>query len=94
MSDIKNIPEFGMTIEELYKRLEELAEKKLTLATEIMNIDAEFSSIAAIITVKAMKELGDTSITGNTLECVQRMSEIVNKQNKKVITDLEEGKIV
>lgn len=55
---LKDLPDFQMTIEELYNKVEGLAEQKVELTMKILQIDAEIVMTSSIITVKAMKELG------------------------------------
>lgn len=50
-------PEYYMNLEELLREVENLAERKLELAHELMNIDSKISQISAIATIKAMEEL-------------------------------------
>ncbi len=58
MSDLIHIPEFDMTIDELHAKLESLAEHRAQITNELCNLDAEISMISAIMTVKAMREMG------------------------------------
>ena len=56
--NLKHIPEFNMTIDELHEKIELLAERREKLTQELCNLDVEVAMITTIMTTKAMKELG------------------------------------
>lgn len=56
---LKRAPEMDMTLDQLSKNVEEKAEQKIKLLQELMQLDADIVTLVGIMTVKAMKELGD-----------------------------------
>ena len=83
-----------MTIDELNNMIEELAEQKLALTEQLINLDAHITVIAAVMTVKAMRTLGIDGPDQTTLNEVPAIVEqVVQKQNTKVMHDLEDGKL-
>ena len=89
---INSIPEFDMPIPELHVRFSKLAEQKMVLCSEMIKLDSEMSSLSAIMTVRAMEQLNKlNNITDN--QEVPGITEAAEEHNKKVLSDLQEGKI-
>jgi hypothetical protein len=58
MSELIDAPEFQKSVEDLVAKLEELAERKMTLNKSLLNLDVEMAYLVSVISLKAMKELG------------------------------------
>lgn len=52
------IPELTMSIDEIDDEIQKKAERKIELHKELLQLDAEIMTLAALICAKAIKELG------------------------------------
>lgn len=57
--ELHRSPEMDMTLDQLSDELEKKAERKMELYQELLQLDADIVQVVAIMTAKALKELGD-----------------------------------
>ena len=89
----ENIPELDMTAEELANALDELIEKKSNLSHAIMELDTNICFITSLISMKLLERKNKTTCTCKDGCGITTESNVID-HNKKILSDLESGKII
>lgn len=89
----ENIPELDMTAEELATALDELIEKKSNLSHAIMELDTNICFITSLISMKLLERKNKKTCTCEG-GCGITTESNVADHNKKILSDLESGKII
>ena len=91
----ENIPELDMTAEELATALDELIEKKSNLSHAIMELDTNICFIISLISIKLLERKNKkTCACESNCNCSITTESNVIDHNKKILSDLESGKII
>ena len=89
----ENIPELDMTAEELANVLDELIEKKSNLSHAIMELDTNICFIISLISMKLLERKNKKTCTCKDGCSITTESNVID-HNKKILSDLESGKII
>ena len=89
----ENIPELDMTAEELTTALDELIEKKSSLSHAIIELDTNICFIISLISMKLLERKNKKTCTCEG-GCGITTESNVADHNKKILSDLESGKII
>ena len=89
----ENIPELNMSAEELATALDELIEKKSNLSHAIIELDTNICFITSLISMKLLERKNKKTCTCEG-GCDITTESNVADHNKKILSDLESGKII
>ena len=89
----EDIPELDMTAEELANALDELIEKKSNLSHAIMELDTNICFIISLISMKLLERKNKKTCTCKDGCGITTKSNVID-HNKKILSDLESGKII